>query len=98
MENLSKAKEILRQCEKILLTFRNENRVRPHRDEKFLVSWNSLMISGLARAASVLQQSHYVELAEKTLNFIRTYLLDSNTKRLLRVCYIDEKSNEIEFT
>jgi len=98
LENLSKAKEILRQCEKILLTFRNENRVRPHRDEKFLVSWNSLMISGLARAASALQQSHYVELAEKTLNFIRTYLFDSNTKRLLRVCYIDEKTNEIEFT
>jgi len=30
--------------------------------------------------------------------FIRTYLIDSSTKRLLRACYIDQKTQQIEYT
>jgi uncharacterized protein YyaL (SSP411 family) len=56
------------------------------------------MISGLARAACVLQQSKYTQLAEQAVTFIRTYLIDSSTKRLLRACYIDQKTHEIEYT
>jgi hypothetical protein len=37
-----------------LFTARSQ-RVRPHRDDKILTSWNGLMISALARAAQVLQ-------------------------------------------
>ncbi|CAF1488948.1 unnamed protein product [Adineta steineri] len=98
LKNITELKEILSACHKILLNYRNENRPRPHRDEKFLASWNGLMISGLARAACVLQESKYTQLAEQAIHFIRTYLIDSSTKRLLRACYIDQKIHEIEYT
>ncbi|MEH2243766.1 thioredoxin domain-containing protein [Nostoc sp.] len=39
-------------------------------DTKMIVAWNSLMISGLARAAGVFQQSLYLELAARAANFI----------------------------
>lgn len=91
-------KEILAKCHEILFIYRNENRPRPHRDEKLLASWNGLMISGLARAACVLQDCKYIRLAEQAINFVRTYLIDSSTKRLLRACYIDQKTNQIEYT
>ncbi|CAF3394115.1 unnamed protein product [Rotaria sp. Silwood1] len=32
------------------------------------------------------------------ITFIRTHLIDSSTKRLLRACYIDQKTNQIEYT
>lgn len=39
-------------------------------DTKMIVAWNSLMISGLARAAGVFRQPLYLELAAKAANFI----------------------------
>ncbi|MBD2628399.1 thioredoxin domain-containing protein [Trichormus variabilis] len=39
-------------------------------DTKMIVAWNSLMISGLARAAVVFGQPSYLELAAKAANFI----------------------------
>jgi uncharacterized protein len=39
-------------------------------DPKMIVAWNSLMISGLARAAGVFQQPLYLELAARAANFI----------------------------
>ncbi|PSB28489.1 thioredoxin domain-containing protein [Stenomitos frigidus] len=45
-------------------------RIPPVTDTKMIVAWNSLMISGLARAASALQQPHYLELAAKAAHFI----------------------------
>ncbi|MBW4596165.1 MAG: thioredoxin domain-containing protein [Brasilonema angustatum HA4187-MV1] len=39
-------------------------------DTKMIVAWNSLMISGLARAYAVFQQPEYLELAAKAANFI----------------------------
>ncbi|MEY3866439.1 MAG: hypothetical protein RLZZ338_330 [Cyanobacteriota bacterium] len=39
-------------------------------DTKMIVAWNSLMISGLARAAAVLANSDYLDLATKSANFI----------------------------
>lgn len=98
LESIAQLKTLLTQCHEILLAYRNEHRPRPHRDEKFLASWNGLMISGLARAACVLQQPTYTQLAEQAMKFIRTHLLDSSTKRLLRVCYLDQKTDQIEYT
>ncbi len=98
LRNIDELKDILTKSHEILLAYRNENRPRPHRDEKFLASWNGLMISGLARAACVLQESKYTRLAEQAIEFIRTHLIDSSTKRLLRACYIDQKTNHIEYT
>jgi uncharacterized protein YyaL (SSP411 family) len=39
-------------------------------DTKMIVAWNSLMISGLARAAVVLDRSHYLNLAMRAAQFI----------------------------
>jgi uncharacterized protein YyaL (SSP411 family) len=48
-----------------------EKRVRPGRDEKVLVSWNALMISGMARAAVVFGRGDWLASAKKALGFIR---------------------------
>ena len=48
-----------------------EKRVRPGRDEKVLVSWNALMIAGMARAAAVFGRDEWLQSARKALTFIR---------------------------
>jgi uncharacterized protein YyaL (SSP411 family) len=45
-------------------------RIPPVTDTKMIAAWNSLMISGLARASTVLQRSEYLELASTAANFI----------------------------
>ncbi|MEM7064011.1 MAG: thioredoxin domain-containing protein [Cyanobacteria bacterium P01_B01_bin.77] len=45
-------------------------RIPPVTDTKMIVAWNSLMISGLARAAAVFDQADYLELATQTAKFI----------------------------
>lgn len=45
-------------------------RIPPVTDTKMIVAWNSLMISGLARAYAVFKQPSYLELAVKAANFI----------------------------
>lgn len=45
-------------------------RIPPVTDTKMIVAWNSLIISGLARAASVWQHPAYLSLAESAANFI----------------------------
>ena len=45
-------------------------RIPPVTDTKAIVAWNSLMISGLARAASVFQQPTYLTLAANATHFI----------------------------
>ena len=48
-----------------------ERRVRPGRDEKVLVSWNALMIAGMARAASVFGRDDWLRSARSAFAFIR---------------------------
>jgi uncharacterized protein len=48
-----------------------EKRVHPGRDEKILVSWNALMIGGMARAAAVFGRADWLASAKKALAFIR---------------------------
>jgi len=48
-----------------------ERRVHPGRDEKVLVSWNALMIAGMARAAAVFGRRDWLASAKKALAFIR---------------------------
>jgi uncharacterized protein YyaL (SSP411 family) len=47
-----------------------EGRIPPVTDTKMIVAWNSLMISGLARAYSVFKEQLYLNLATKAANFI----------------------------
>jgi uncharacterized protein YyaL (SSP411 family) len=48
-----------------------EKRVHPGRDEKILVSWNALMIAGMARAAAVFGRGDWLASAKKALGFLR---------------------------
>ncbi|MEM6254502.1 MAG: thioredoxin domain-containing protein [Cyanobacteria bacterium P01_D01_bin.156] len=45
-------------------------RIPPVTDTKMIAAWNSLMISGLARAAAVFARSDYLELAVQAAQFI----------------------------
>lgn len=45
-------------------------RIPPVTDTKMIVAWNSLMISGLARAAAVFNQADYLDLAVQAAQFI----------------------------
>ena len=45
-------------------------RIPPVTDTKMIVAWNSLMISGLARAAAVFNQQDYLDLATEAAQFI----------------------------
>ncbi|OZH52656.1 glycosidase [Hydrocoleum sp. CS-953] len=52
-------------------------------DTKMIVAWNSLMISGLARAATVFNNSEYLELAINAANFIiKNQWIDGRFQRL----------------
>ena len=58
-------------------------RIPPVTDTKMIVAWNSLMISGLARACSVFKEPHYGELAIQALQYIlKQRLLDGRLHRL----------------
>ncbi len=60
---------ILQEWRLQLLEHRSK-RVRPHRDDKIIVSWNGLMISSMAYGGAVLQEAKYVSAAEKAAEFI----------------------------
>jgi len=51
-----------------------EQRARPGRDEKILVSWNALMVKGMARAARVFDHPEWLASARAATDFIRTTL------------------------
>jgi len=57
-------------------------RIRPHRDDKVLASWNGLMLGPLARAAVVLNEPKYRAAAEKNLAFLKAKLWDADAKTL----------------
>ena len=61
-----------------------DSRVRPHRDEKILASWNGLMISALAHSGFVLNESAYLDEAQSTLQFLQRTLWDDSKNRLSR--------------
>lgn len=45
-----------------------------HKDDKILVSWNSMMITAYAIAGRVFKNNNYVDIAEKGLDFIKNNL------------------------
>ena len=66
---------------KKLLAARQQRR-RPARDDKILVSWNGLMIRALAKAGVILQKPEYVQAAERAANFLLTQLRTDDGKLL----------------
>ena len=57
-------------------------RIRPHRDDKILASWNGLMLGAFARAYAVLGDKKYRGAAEKNLRFLREKLWDPESNSL----------------
>ena len=58
-------------------------RIPPVTDTKAIAAWNSLLISGLARAYAVFQEESYLELATKTIEFIlQNQWLENRFQRL----------------
>src|SRR3989338_9185378 len=49
-------------------------RVRPHRDDKILTSWNGLMIASLAYGAATLDDPRYLQAARRAADFVLTNL------------------------
>ncbi|MEX0937513.1 MAG: thioredoxin domain-containing protein [Pirellulales bacterium] len=59
----------LARCRKKLFDVR-EQRIRPARDDKVIVSWNGLMIDALARASTVLGDAAYLQAATRAADFL----------------------------
>jgi hypothetical protein len=57
-------------------------RVRPHRDDKVLASWNGMMLGALARAYAILGHAAYLAAAEKNLAFLQDKLWDAPERTL----------------
>jgi uncharacterized protein len=62
-----------------------KGRIPPVTDTKMIVAWNSLMISGLARAYAVFDEAEYKRLAINAINFIWQQQRQAN--RLYRLNY-----------
>ena len=74
-------KTLLESAKKKMFAAR-EKRVRPHRDDKVLASWNGLMLGAMARATAILGDETYRTAAEKNLAFLQSKLWDTKTKTL----------------
>jgi len=61
-----------------------EQRIRPGRDDKILVSWNALMIRGMAQAARHFDEAAYLQSAERALAFIQKKMWSNG--RLFATC------------
>jgi uncharacterized protein YyaL (SSP411 family) len=61
-----------------------EKRVRPHKDDKILTSWNGLMIAALSMGARVLENREYAVAAEKAVKFIKSRLIREDGRLLAR--------------
>lgn len=72
-----------------------DNRIKPHRDEKILTSWNGLMVGSLAYGGKVLDNMDYINRAKKAADFIIANSLDKEG-HLLSI-YIDGKSYNLGF-
>ena len=58
-----------------------EMRIHPGRDEKILVSWNALMIEGMAHAGRVMQRPEWTLSARRALDFIRRSMWQASGSR-----------------
>ncbi len=62
----------------VLLEYRKK-RIPPHRDEKILTSWNSLMIAAMCELYLVSKKEIYLSAAQSADSFIQKHLCDKDT-------------------
>ncbi|MDZ4678463.1 MAG: thioredoxin domain-containing protein [Oligoflexia bacterium] len=75
----SQKDEILNSALAKMLEVRTK-RIRPHLDDKILVSWNGLMISALAKYFQVLDDAKYLDAAKKAALFLINNMSDKQGK------------------
>lgn len=75
---------VLSQCLEILKEKRN-SRQKPHLDDKIICGWNSLMISGLCSAYSVLNDIEVLDEAIICANFIISKMFSEEHQTLFRI-------------
>ncbi|MDI3481348.1 MAG: uncharacterized protein PWQ97_1003 [Tepidanaerobacteraceae bacterium] len=75
--------ETLKDCREKLFNER-EKRIRPHKDDKILTSWNGLMIAALAKGARVAGNEKYALMAKKAVEFIFSKLVREDGRLLAR--------------
>jgi uncharacterized protein YyaL (SSP411 family) len=90
-KNEEEIAKVLGQSRQKLFAIRVQ-RPRPHLDDKIIAAWNGLMISAYARAAQVIGDPRYLEIATRSANFIRAKLYDASGKILYR-SYRQGRSN-----
>ncbi|KUO95897.1 hypothetical protein ATW55_09205 [Ferroacidibacillus organovorans] len=61
-----------------------EKRVRPHRDDKILTSWNALMIGALAYAGRVFKRDDFIARAQRASDWIETHMVREDGRLLAR--------------
>jgi len=79
-DNFSKELQLAR--EKLLQV--RSKRIRPLLDDKILTSWNSLMISAMAKTGRILEDQERIEKAAKAMQFLLNRLRTSDGKMLRR--------------
>ncbi|AWK53114.1 hypothetical protein DIC82_16400 [Clostridium beijerinckii] len=79
----------IRDLSEKVLEYRSK-RMKLHKDDKILTSWNGLMIAALGKAYKVLEDERYFEYAKKAVDFIFNNLIDENKRLLAR--FRDEES------
>ena len=67
----------MRESRKKLLDVRDQ-RIRPGKDDKILVSWNALAITAFSRAATLLDDAKYLDAAESIARFILGHMRSDN--------------------
>src|SRR5216110_1173728 len=75
--------KVLAQSRQKLFVIRAQ-RPRPHLDDKIIAAWNGLMIFAYARAAQVLDDPRYLEIAVRAANSLRAKLYEEKSKLLYR--------------
>jgi uncharacterized protein YyaL (SSP411 family) len=61
-----------------------DKRPRPHLDDKIVTAWNGLMLSGLAKAANVLDEPRYLAAAQRAAGFLQEHLYQRRLRRSFR--------------
>ncbi len=99
---LSVVDERLSETEKDLLATANNKmiaarsqRVRPHLDDKILVSWNGLMLGAMARAGIVLNEERYLQAASRNAAFLKAKLWNAEA-RVLYHRWRDGERDQVE--
>lgn len=80
---LEKAEQSLNNSKSILFNIR-EKRIHPHKDDKILCDWNSMIISALAKSYQITQNQEHLNLAKSTISFIEKIFIQENFKLLHR--------------